>query len=101
MEAAAAAAAALRSPTAAAAPTRRLGATRGAGPSSLPFERSRRFAFGSIKVLDHCRLFGFQYYKLWAGSYLLSSVLIHFLDYQVFLQTILVTALIILQFACI
>ncbi|CAM0875130.1 unnamed protein product [Alopecurus aequalis] len=61
MEAAAtAAAAALRSPTAAGAPSRRVGATRGAGAgagaSSLPFERRRSFAFGSIKGLGRQQL---------------------------------------------
>ncbi|XP_062212220.1 UV-B-induced protein At3g17800, chloroplastic-like [Phragmites australis] len=48
-----AAAAALRSPTAAAAPSRRL-ATPGA--SSLPFDRRRSFAFGSIKGLGRQQL---------------------------------------------
>ncbi|KAK1644570.1 hypothetical protein QYE76_062375 [Lolium multiflorum] len=51
MEAAAAAAAALRSPTAAAAPSRRV-----AGARSLPFERRRSFALGSVKGLGRQQL---------------------------------------------
>ncbi|XP_047091435.1 UV-B-induced protein At3g17800, chloroplastic-like [Lolium rigidum] len=48
---AAAAAAALRSPTAAAAPSRRV-----AGARSLPFERRRSFALGSVKGLGRQQL---------------------------------------------
>ncbi|XP_051178672.1 UV-B-induced protein At3g17800, chloroplastic [Lolium perenne] len=51
MEATAAAAAALRSPTAAAAPSRRV-----AGARSLPFERRRSFALGSVKGLGRQQL---------------------------------------------
>ncbi|KAM0880429.1 hypothetical protein ACQ4PT_033584 [Festuca glaucescens] len=51
MEAAAAAAAALRSPTAAAAPSRRV-----AGARSLPFERRRSFALSSVKGLGRQQL---------------------------------------------
>ncbi|KAM0850035.1 hypothetical protein ACQ4PT_053340 [Festuca glaucescens] len=51
MEAAAAAAAALRSPTAAAAPSRRV-----AGARSLPFERRRSFVLGSVKGLGRQQL---------------------------------------------
>uniref|UniRef100_A0ACD6A8G5 Uncharacterized protein n=1 Tax=Avena sativa TaxID=4498 RepID=A0ACD6A8G5_AVESA len=51
MEAAAAAAAALRSPTAAAAPSRRV-----ARASALPFQRRRSFALGSIKGLGRQQL---------------------------------------------
>ncbi|KAL6637730.1 hypothetical protein ACP70R_025302 [Stipagrostis hirtigluma subsp. patula] len=56
MEAAAgAAAAALRSPTAAAGPSRRP-ASAGVGASSLPFDRRRGFSFGSIKGLGRQQL---------------------------------------------
>ncbi|KAK1648535.1 hypothetical protein QYE76_066340 [Lolium multiflorum] len=51
MEATAAAAAALRSPTAAGAPSRRV-----AGARSLPFERRRSFALGSVKGLGRQQL---------------------------------------------